>query len=85
MFGVAPHYLVEGRFIKNEKDLTTVNSKYKSYNSPHFHLRTAHDLEEWFKTECGLVDPYDIDFKHAFYNDMVGVPDFTRYPKRNPD
>lgn len=30
------------------------------------------------------MDPYDIGFKQTFYNDMVGVRDFTKYPKR-PD
>lgn len=42
-------------------------------------------MDEWFKTECGVVDPYDINYKLAFYNEMKGIPDFTRYPKRLED
>lgn len=42
-------YLNEQRFIKNDNDLTTVNSKYLSYNSPHFGNWADHSIDEFIK------------------------------------
>lgn len=82
VFGVAPHYLLEARLQKNPNDLTTFCSKYKPYNSPFFGNWADHDLDEFIKREVATQETYDVNYKHAHYNDMIGVPDFTRYPKR---
>lgn len=84
VFGVAPHYLLEARLIKNENDLTTFCSKYKPYNSPFFGNWADHDLDEFIKKEVATQETYDVNYKQVHYNDMIGVPDFTRYPKRPP-
>ena len=82
MFGFPPHYLQEARLIKNEKDLTTFLSKYKPYNSPFFGNWADHDLDEFIKREVATQADYKVNFAQTERNDMVGVPDFSRYEKR---
>lgn len=84
MFGVPSYYLLDARLEKNDNDLTTFCSKYKAYNSPFFGNWADHDLDEFIKREVSTQETYDVNYKHAHYNDMMGVPDFTRYPKRPP-
>lgn len=70
--------------MKNEKDLTTFLSKYKPYNSPQFGNWADHDLDEFILKEPATQATYTVSFAPTERNDMVGIPDFNRYKKREP-
>lgn len=56
-YGVfGPQVLTESRFVANDKDLTTVCSKYKAYNSPHFGKWADHSLDEFIKNESSCAN-----------------------------
>ena len=44
------------RFINNDKDLTTVRSKYLDYNSPNFGKWADHSLDEFIKNESSCAN-----------------------------
>lgn len=78
-------YLNENRFIKNEKDLTTFCSKYKSYNSPNFKKSANHSIDEFIKNEGSCAGEnansqiYYPSYVLAHRNEDFGVPNFNRY------
>ena len=63
VFGVPKHYLAKGRqFINNPNDLTTFNSKYMSYNSPHLGKWADHSLDEFIKQEASTQNSYNANY-----------------------
>lgn len=82
VFGVPTHYLPESTFIKNENDLTTFCSKYREISPPNLTTGGTHNIDEFIKKEVSTQETYNVNYKHKHYNEMKGVPDFTRYPLR---
>lgn len=90
-YGVfGPQVLTEGRFVANDKDLTTVCSKYKAYNSPHFGNWADHSLDEFIKNESSCANEnsnhtnYYPQYELVERNLFKGIPDFKRYSPRKP-
>lgn len=88
-FGVfGPQILNENRFINNDKDLTTVCSKYLDYHSPDFGKWADHSLDEFIKNESSCANDnvnnimYDPKFELTERNMMKGIPNFHRFTKR---
>ena len=80
--------LNENRFIQNDKDLTTVCTKYLAYNSPSFGKWADHSLDDFIKNESSGAKEnvnsimYDPDYKLVQKNGQVGVANFKRYTAR---
>ena len=80
--------LNENRFIQNDKDLTTVCTKYLAYNSPSFGKWADHSLDEFIKNESSNANEnvnsimYDANHRLVQKNGQVGVANFKRYTAR---
>ena len=88
-YGVfGPQVLNDNRFIANDKDLTTVCSKYLDYHSPDFGKWADHSLDEFIKNESSNATEnvnnimYDPKFELTERNMLKGVPNFNRFTKR---
>jgi hypothetical protein len=68
--------------------LTTVNSKFLSYNSPFFGNWADHSIDEFIKnySSCAKENSnnqaYYPNFNLVERNEFLGVPDFHRYTDR---
>ena len=88
-YGVFGQYtLNENRFILNENEFNTTNTKYDNYNSPDFGKWAKHSLDEFIKNHSSTANEnanhinYYPNHSLVSRNEMLGIPDFTRYSPR---
>ena len=81
------HTLNENRFVSNEKEYSTMNSKYKGYNSSDFNKLADYSIDEFINIKYGTYgeNARDVDYfpKHDLVEPRIpNVRNFEGYSPR---